>query len=72
MVYNNQRVTRDLHWHIGTTCCGGVGDDCEHEKQYEKDMVGREGKPLPELCSTQYRLANGLMELEPYSCGGDA
>ena len=48
MVYNNQRVTRDLHWHIGTTCCGGVGDDCEHEKQYEKDMVGREGKLLPE------------------------
>ena len=60
---------KDTHWHIGTTCCGGVGDDCPHEMQFEIDMEDRE--ELPDICVSQYRLDTGLMKIEPYECEGE-
>ena len=67
MVYNNERLTRDLHWHIGTTCCDGVGDDCEHEKQFDIDTANENGD-LDKDSPTQVRLNNKLMVLMPYEC----
>lgn len=63
----------DIHWHIGTTCCGGVGDNCPHEIQFEIDMDGRSNDldELPDICVTQYRLDTGLMSLEAYKCEGE-
>ena len=62
-------AVKDTHWHIGTTCCGKVGNDCPHEMQYEIDMDGKED--LPDICSTQFRLKNGMMRLESYKCEGE-
>ena len=70
MVYNNERITRDIHWHIGTTCCGGVGDDCSHEKQFDADSENETGD-LDKDSLTQVRLNNKLMVLTPYQCDGE-
>ena len=60
-------IENGVHHHIGTTCCGGAGDDCEHERQFDADS-DNETQALSEDSETYKRLTLGLMYLEPYEC----
>ena len=65
----NNNTQPNTHWHVGTSCCEGAGDDCEHERQFDKD-TDNDTQELGLHSLTQIRLNKRLMVLQPYPCEG--
>ena len=70
-----------VHYHLGTTCCGGVESDCIHAQQVDQDSE----ETIWEECEQEHcnhdacilhayilhRIQHGLMDIESFECRGD-
>ena len=59
----------ESHWHIGTTCCGGILEYCIHDIGLQLDLE-KEDDDLSNKSTT--RVVEGLMEIEAYECTEDS
>ena len=62
------RMPNDTHWHLGTSCCLGAGDDCIHEKQLDEDLEIDD--ELDSESKSAKRIYKGLMTVKEYPCNG--
>tara|TARA_Y100000310_G_scaffold285448_1_gene308903 strand:+ start:136 stop:453 length:318 start_codon:yes stop_codon:yes gene_type:complete len=62
------RMPNDVHWHLGTTCCLGAGDNCIHEQQLDEDLEIDD--ELDSQSKSARRIYKGLMTVKEYPCDG--